>query len=306
MLLLALGMLTACGGMFAETFSPPLELDGVWHLEWVETDGEREVPVLGQNTRTQPWVSFEDRINGNAGCNDFSSDEAYSYDYSAGVLVPGTVFQNAAGCHSEEGFDLHRMEEVLMGMLGNSPDGFEVSVDEDTMIWFSETTRLGFSRHEAPPEQPVETPPTSDPPPDNATRQSDALPVVCDEIEEMYPGANDLYEGASVVAEFSWSDGVAVLVRSQPDVVYFDTIECFTGGGGGLATGGPGEAWAGCVWAGSSEAGYTIVIVQSVDAVVEFAGQRVDLRPAADVAAALVEGQVPHTSFRFVGEAEGC
>ena len=159
MLLFAFGLLTACDGMFVETFSPPLELDGVWHLEWVETNGEREVPVLGQNTQSQPWVSFEDRINGNAGCNDFGSSEAYSYDYSAGVLVPGIVFQNAAGCHSEEGFDLHRMEEVLMAMLGDNSDGLEVSVDEDTMIWFSETTRLGFSRHEAPPERPFSEPP---------------------------------------------------------------------------------------------------------------------------------------------------
>jgi len=123
------------------------------------------------------------------------------------------------------------------------------------------------------------------------TANGSTLPAACTEIVPPYPGAFDVPEQSEVVAQFRFADGVVVLYRqNQPDVTYFGVVECFTGGGDGFSGGGPGESWQGGYRIDYSDAGYAIVIAEDATSTVEVSGQSVDMVPAGEVRAGLVEG----------------
>ncbi len=152
---------------------------------------------------------------------------------------------------------------------------------------------------------------TCDPPrgPESTPDQSPPLPDACFEVEELYPGANDLPEGAEVIAEFSFREGAVVVIRNdQPRVTYFGVIECFPGGGEGFSGGGPGETWQGCSRVDYSDAGYAIAIVEDPTWTIAVAGEPVDVTQAGSVGAAFVEGTFdrPPSVEILSGETGGC
>ncbi len=123
------------------------------------------------------------------------------------------------------------------------------------------------------------------------TANESLLPAACTEIVPPYPDAFEVPEQSEVVAQFPFADGVVVLYRQdQPNVTYFGVLECFTGGGDGFSGGGPGESWQGGYRIDFSDAGYAIVIVEDATSTVEVSGQSVDMVPAGEVRAGLIEG----------------
>lgn len=104
-----------------------------------------------------------------------------------------------------------------------------------------------------------------------------------------------LPENRRIVAELDFGDGVVLLIEQKGDPTLFYVEELFTGGGQGYVGGGPGETWQGCWRIDYSAAGYAIVLTQNQGWTVRYDGSYVEMKPAGDVAAALVEGQFDRT-----------
>lgn len=152
-------------------------LSGVWVLESYELDGREVLVDLGVNAPAAPWIRFLETYDGvgdtfasadgegtvgtftgSTGCNKINHGIDVTYEFSAGFLVLGESVVEAAGCEFP-------IEEIVLSMLWNTPDGIEVLSDGDTMTWYGsnlhgDTLPLTFRREGEAPE-----PRTNDPVP---------------------------------------------------------------------------------------------------------------------------------------------
>ncbi|HXV70300.1 MAG TPA: META domain-containing protein [Acidimicrobiia bacterium] len=134
--------------------SSPNITEGVWIYESY-TDGGEAVPVeVDVNAIRQPFLVIEDgELSGFSGCNGFGGD----FEYADGVLRPGEIFSETAGCMPETLMDSElAFQEVIWG------DGtIAVSVEDDTMRWRRGAAMLTFTHADEPPPEPTIPPQTS-------------------------------------------------------------------------------------------------------------------------------------------------
>jgi hypothetical protein len=134
---LVISCVTGCSG------GSESEIRGIWVL--TAFDGIEVEP--GVNTTGSPWVEISDVLEGNTGCNSFSAapqGNAPAYVIDGDILYPAEVFQSLMGCEPNDA------EEAFGSVFG--PDGIEVTMQKDQMMWHGNGTRLEFIRaDERPP-----------------------------------------------------------------------------------------------------------------------------------------------------------
>lgn len=97
------------------------DIQGVWLLESFSQDGEQESIQIGANAAQQPWIEISaDDVSGEAGCNHFGSTDEDPYVFETGALMLGEIFINAAGCMSDTGADVMKVEGVFTSVVGRS------------------------------------------------------------------------------------------------------------------------------------------------------------------------------------------
>ena len=153
---------------------PTDSIRGVWVLESYEVDNREEFVEAGVNMPHVPWIEFHETFagfretfaaadgqgtagvfTGSTGCNGINHGFDVTYEFSAGFMVLGEAIVEGASC-------AHPIEEILLSMLWDTPDGIEVVMSRDTMTWYGARTPLTFRRDGSPPEpEPVDPPPVT-------------------------------------------------------------------------------------------------------------------------------------------------
>lgn len=159
--------------------TPFPSIAGVWLLESFEVEGE-EVLVESGSDGEAPWIEFHETFvgtretfvdadsqgtagtfTGDTGCNKINHGYEVGYEFSAGFLVLEETIVEAAGCATP---DSEAVEEAILAMLWNTPDGIEVTAGDDRMTWYGSNLQgisepLTFRRAGAPPNPHPEDPP---------------------------------------------------------------------------------------------------------------------------------------------------
>ncbi|MEN8115103.1 MAG: hypothetical protein ABFS21_12045 [Actinomycetota bacterium] len=130
-------------------FVDPREIGGTPRIEFHESfAGQRDTFASADGQGTAGTFT------GYTGCNSINPGFDIEYEFSAGFLmIKGDTVVTNAGCEGPAG----DVEEALMAMLWNTPDGIEVIMGPDSMEWYGSNLHgtvypLTFRRGPTEPE----------------------------------------------------------------------------------------------------------------------------------------------------------